>query len=530
MRKNIAVFFTILLTCSLLVESAYSKQSVKVRGTDRPSLVFPEPYLPILQAERRVLGEIDISDLTKPTTSLVEKEENNNNSSLETITASMDNQTDWSNDSSLFNQNMSQLQDQTTLSGYGNSLNRKIPVLVLEYYPDEDQDGFLDYIAGDARYQSVVDKKNQVATWNQELVINLEEASRYKGYKDPTAIGSLDYEIRKKLIFDEPIPRSVVYAPFADHFEVLANQVDICSEIDQLGIKEVWIWMYHNDPAGTADDIVPIESNMSGPYGDISNSYRQPDLPICSSTYTVYNYNYGRGMGEAVENHTHQIEALLNHVDGRHLTPSYQWPELLFWGKFVGSDSSHRIVNPGCGWTHYPPNGETDYDWGNTTYAMTNCQDWHPDGSGEHLSLNCQTWNCNGLDFKIWWMQNIPGYDNGLEYQGRWLRNWWDFVADFDQAMSMGQSLTQDNPLQEALDGSINEAYLSGPAPLEVDFSAFAPTAGRTYQWVFGDGNLSIAANPIHTYQEAGRYKVLLNSIDQNQTVETNHLMTVVVN
>ena len=53
----------------------------------------------------------------------------------------------------------------------------------------------------------------------------------------------------------------------------------------------------------------------------------------------------------------HQIEAVLNWVDGRDRTPPEQWSELLFWGKFVGSDRSLKIVRPGCGWAHYPPNG-----------------------------------------------------------------------------------------------------------------------------------------------------------------------------
>jgi len=39
-------------------------------------------------------------------------------------------------------------------------------------------------------------------------------------------------------------------------------------------------------------------------------------------------------------------------------------------------------------------------------------------------------------------MQNIPGKDNNLVYQGKTLRNWWDFYGDFDAAISEGKSLT----------------------------------------------------------------------------------------
>lgn len=51
-----------------------------------------------------------------------------------------------------------------------------------------------------------------------------------------------------------------------------------------------------------------------------------------------------------------------------------------------------------------------------------------------------------------------------------------------------------------------------GCAPFEVGFTnqSEAGTA-MAYQWDFGDGNTSIAANPVHTYQEAGIYTVTLN-------------------
>jgi hypothetical protein len=39
-------------------------------------------------------------------------------------------------------------------------------------------------------------------------------------------------------------------------------------------------------------------------------------------------------------------------------------------------------------------------------------------------------------------MQNIPGKDNGLVYNGKQLKNWWDFIGNFDQAIQAGKSLT----------------------------------------------------------------------------------------
>jgi hypothetical protein len=166
---------------------------------------------------------------------------------------------------------------------------------------------------------------------------------------------------------------------------------------------------------------------MAGPFGDISNSDRDPrDLPVLSRTYTVYHYNYGRGPSEAVEDHMHQIEAVLKHINLE-----------LFWKKFVGKPGEGR-----CGWAHYPPNGVRDYDWANLTYVWTDIEDWQPDGGGQKKKMNCKHWNCDSLTWFIYWMQNLPGANNGLTYQGRPLTNWWMFIGDFDEAMRYRRGLT----------------------------------------------------------------------------------------
>jgi hypothetical protein len=40
------------------------------------------------------------------------------------------------------------------------------------------------------------------------------------------------------------------------------------------------------------------------------------------------------------------------------------------------------------------------------------------------------------LTWLIYWMQNLPGANNGLTYCGRPLTNWWAFTGDFDNVMA----------------------------------------------------------------------------------------------
>jgi hypothetical protein len=277
--------------------------------------------------------------------------------------------------------------------------------------------------------------REKCARMTRETIQALEQGSRFRGYKNPEARPSITYRVVKQFEFLEPLPtvalRPGEKVPMTDYNAIMAR-IGIRDLVEREGVKEVWIWGYHGGVLNL------WESNMSSPFGDVSNSNRdEKDLPVLSRTYTVYHYNYQRDTGEAVEDHTHQIEALLNRVDGRDTTPPERWPELLFWGKFVGSDASHKIVtNPArCGWTHYAPNSERDYDWANPRYVETDIEDWTPDRPGPTKRLNCERWGCDGLKWKIFWMQSLPGMRNGLSYQGRPLRNWWLFKADWDLAM-----------------------------------------------------------------------------------------------
>ena len=102
----------------------------------------------------------------------------------------------------------------------------------------------------------------------------------------------------------------------------------------------------------------------------------------------------------------------------------------LFWDKFVGRPGAGR-----CGWAHFPPNGVRDYDWRNPAYIQTDIEDWRPDGGGQQVRINCDRWQGDSLQWFIYWMQNLPGANNGITYRSRPLTNWWQFIGDFDGAM-----------------------------------------------------------------------------------------------
>jgi hypothetical protein len=312
-----------------------------------------------------------------------------------------------------------------------------IKVFVVSYFPvDGDQ---IDQAVTHDVGGSYADLKAKTERLTKEACDALERGSTFRGYKLSTK-PSLRYEVVGQVEFKEAIPlrpKKGDDAPLPD-YNAIMRRIDAKALVEGKGVHEVWLCGYHGK-------IGLWESNMSSRTGDVSNSDRdEKDLPVFNRTYTVYHYNYGRGLGEMLENHMHQFEHLLNHVDGRDTTPPEKWSELLFWGKFVGSDASHKIVTKParCGWTHYAPNSVSDYDWANPRYVETDIEDWKPDGIGATKTMNADRWNRDPIKWRIYWMQAIPGIGHELTYKGKPLRNWWSFKADWDRAKRGGWTLT----------------------------------------------------------------------------------------
>ena len=79
---------------------------------------------------------------------------------------------------------------------------------------------------------------------------------------------------------------------------------------------------------------------------------------------------------------------------------------------------------------HYAPNSVTDYDWGNKTRVLSNCDDWlnFPNFQGIVRQVDCRDWG-NG-DMRAhhkWWFKrlpNAPGHTRGIS------NNWWWYAVD----------------------------------------------------------------------------------------------------
>ncbi len=336
-------------------------------------------------------------------------------------------------------------------------------VLVLKYYPIDSSGQTIDPSVTGIN-SSLSGMRTYVDGLTTQAVTQLTNGTKFRGYKNSGAQSAINYQVIGTKEYLTPMPVSNNAVPwnptvFRPDYKQMLTKEDICNYVDNQNVKQVWIWGYH------FGNIEPTESNMAmgtnsrsfwnnGDFGDISNSEQSNDLPVCKKTYTVYNYNYGRGLGEVLEDHGHQLEAVFRYVDNN------------LWEKFQkpNGETNPAVINH-CGWTHSPPNSgdwsgdRGQYDWNDKTLVKSDCEDWKPDGRGAVKDTNCNTWyepfynksyanlacqEDGGIAFKVWWMQNIPGKSNGLTFGSNLLRNWWDFYADFDAALAVKKGLVSD--------------------------------------------------------------------------------------
>ncbi|BDD05824.1 hypothetical protein [Aureibacter tunicatorum] len=320
---------------------------------------------------------------------------------------------------------------------------KEVPIVIVSYLPlDDNQELDRDVTGAKLSLESM---KTKLMRMNIQSKFMLEEGTKYKGYENPDAVPFAGYRVVDYLIVYDDFKEGMEvpwnkgwYRP--DYFDVMET-IDGKYYVEELGVKEVWLWGWHH---GT---IEPAETNMASPLtADISNSERTDDLPIYNSTYMLYNYNMNRTANQAVHNHGHQIEAAMMHAN-----EATNGNQNLFLNAYVGWDGKGDDKRPPLGRvgdTHHPPNTTKDYDYLNPTLIESDIMDWNPDGSGEKKMVNCFTWGNlpyqwpDGLSTEskieahwyIFWMQNMPGYNNELTYKGEKMNNWWEYKIDWDYA------------------------------------------------------------------------------------------------
>lgn len=164
------------------------------------------------------------------------------------------------------------------------------------------------------------------------------------------------------------------------------------------------------------------ESTMGGVGAFFCNSQPIRNTESCPRRFIIMGLSYERGPGEVLHSFGHRAESMMEQV--------YRQTrgEDNLWHRFIRYDQK----NPGgaqVGTIHYPPNGQKDYDYGNTRMVASACDDWYnfPNLTGKTRQVNNTEWGGEIRVYTNWWLKHLPkvgGETNGIS------NNWWQYILD----------------------------------------------------------------------------------------------------
>lgn len=172
------------------------------------------------------------------------------------------------------------------------------------------------------------------------------------------------------------------------------------------------------------------ETQMAGP-----NAYWCNSGPVPGNNgnrlYIFTFFNYERENNVMIEDWGHRMESILGFkVYGG-------------WNSVTGNTTFDRWTridknNPGegaVGNAHYPVNGQSDYDYANTTMVWSTADDWlkYPNLTGLKQKVSCRNWagpyvNDYHRNYLIWMFYRMP-VAPGLGPDGK-QANWWKYVVN----------------------------------------------------------------------------------------------------
>ncbi len=218
------------------------------------------------------------------------------------------------------------------------------------------------------------------------------------------------------------------------------SDLGIANKVSSGQVDTVFIWSF---PYSGFDEFAYKIPNDYAPYTMPTNCSlylcRVKNIPNTNGkTVLAMGFSYEVGVDNALHSYNHWVESVMSLTVGRgdwrlcngtSDWDKYTCPNLEITG-------STPIQQAGCGTVHVPFNGAGGYDYANRTVKSNTCSSWanYPFTTPVVSNEDCSAWGCTQLGYQKWWLSHLPKQD-GLTTQGN-LRNWWKYVADYDNAIA----------------------------------------------------------------------------------------------
>ena len=185
------------------------------------------------------------------------------------------------------------------------------------------------------------------------------------------------------------------------------------------------------------------ESAMAGPGAFYINGAVYDKVPT-NRAFAIMGFNYERGNAEITHDLCHRTESTMARIYG-----GWKVEELTNnWARFAANAEQSGGV-AAVGTCHYPPNGQSGYDYANPRAVRSDADDWlnYPNLTGAKTLVSRDNWaepfdNANGQpdyhrNYMLWWFTRLP-HAPGTNADGR-LNNWWEYVFRFNAYDASGK-------------------------------------------------------------------------------------------
>jgi Tol biopolymer transport system component len=212
------------------------------------------------------------------------------------------------------------------------------------------------------------------------------------------------------------------HSPDGIDYKTVARDYDLCRRCDRGEVDEVFM---HGGPY-----FGYYESRMIGKGAYWCNSSGLTKV-AGAKKFVLMGFNYERGVDCMLEDYGHRTESIMWQTYGSWSSdPTHAWNRFTLYDMNVPGEAA-------CGNVHYAPNSTADYQWGNTDFVWSSCDDWlikYPNLLGTKKLVNCTEWgNGDQRLHHIWWFQHMPHVGGTLtEYSMTRLNNWWDYTQDLN--------------------------------------------------------------------------------------------------
>ena len=205
------------------------------------------------------------------------------------------------------------------------------------------------------------------------------------------------------------------HQPDAINYQEFLTRHNILQLVTSNQIDEVWAFGFPY--AGF------YESTMGGYGAFFCNSQPLKNTSNCPRRFVLMGFSYERGVGEMLHSFGHRAESIMSQVYARARGDANRWQRF----------SRYDKTSPGqaeVGTIHFPPNGQSDYDYSNTRRVSSRCDDWYnfPNFKGVVKQVDNTEWGGGEIRaFTKWWLKHLPkaaGRTNGIA------NNWWQYILD----------------------------------------------------------------------------------------------------